>query len=790
LLSRWLPVGYGYEGIELSARFSGPLNKLTHEGHLTASNVTSPWLRPLHIQADWNGVKANLDKAEIVADSGSASLALRGALAMASDHLQVDLSALTVRTNEQEVLALSRPCHLEARGARGAVKWEARVSPLVWEGKAGHAQVEAAILWPCEGSFDVHLREISSTLASGFLQTNLLGARIERLDAAGGWTNTPLQFDLGLLASAIGPGLKSSPIPFEVELQAEASEQGLVISNLVVTSQASSVVVAHGSLPLSIVPGEKTNLVRLEPDRPLVLQAVTRPDALFWNEIGEISGTLLREPQFELDVSGTWNAPVGKVSLRAEEIKLRESAQGKANPLPELKNLEFDLELNRDKASLTLGRALIQRQRISVSGEVPLGEGFWSRLKQKQFPDWERARGRLQVAGAEISAFQPLVPAILAPQGELGLDLELLPGLKLEGTLDVVNALTRPLGNMGPVRNIGLHAIVRDGRLDLHGGTARIGGATVSLSGQADLRGMNWLRGELPPFTLALQGTSVPLAREPEAVVRSDLRLALTKTNGAPPLISGTAHLRDSFYLSDLQDLIPGGVSAPSRRPPYFSVEDPFLADWRLAIDVDGQRFLKVRSSLFNGEVSANLKIQGTLKDPIALGDIKTDSGLVRFPFANLQVQHGLVGLTSQDPYHPQLSVLAASKQFGYDIRMEVTGPVDSPVIQFSSTPPLSSEQILLMVTAGELPYGTFSFTTQQRAQAVGVFLGRDMLSKLGIGDQTEQKLTVISGQEISEQGRPTYQVEYKLTDRWSLTGEYDRFGDYNAGFKWRVYSK
>src|SRR5204863_9216515 len=138
----------------------------------------------------------------------------------------------------------------------------------------------------------------------------------------------------------------------------------------------------------------------------------------------------------------------------------------------------------------------------------------------------------------------------------------------------------------------------------------------------------------------------------------------------------------------------------------------------------------------------------------------KIDAGLVRFPFANLQVQQGMVTLSSQNPYHPQLLVRAASKQFGYDIRMDVSGPVDAPVIQFNSTPPLSSEQILLMVSAGELPQGMFSLTSQQRAQTVALFLGRDVLAKMGFGDQTEERLSMRSGEEISEQGRPTYSVE------------------------------
>jgi translocation and assembly module TamB len=280
------------------------------------------------------------------------------------------------------------------------------------------------------------------------------------------------------------------------------------------------------------------------------------------------------------------------------------------------------------------------------------------------------------------------------------------------------------------------------------------------------------------------------LSREPESIIRSDLLLAITKTNGAPPLISGEARLRDSFYLSDLSALISGGVAQPSQRPPYFSVSEPLLANWRTSVHVTGPRFLKVRSTVFNGEVSANLTLQGTLKEPVILGDAKIDSGIVNFPFASLQVQQGLITLGSANPYRPQLAVSAASKQFGYDIKLDVSGSADAPDIQFTSNPPLNSEQILLMVTAGELPHGTYNLTPQQRAQTMALFLGRDLLSKLGFGDQVEQRLTIRSGEEISDQGRPTYDVQYKLSRRWWIVGEYDRFGDFNAGFKWQIYAK
>jgi translocation and assembly module TamB len=70
------------------------------------------------------------------------------------------------------------------------------------------------------------------------------------------------------------------------------------------------------------------------------------------------------------------------------------------------------------------------------------------------------------------------------------------------------------------------------------------------------------------------------------------------------------------------------------------------------------------------------------------------------------------------------------------------------------------------------------------------LFLGRDIWTKLGLADPSQERFTISSGQEITDQGRPTYNVEYKVSPRWSVVGEYDRFGDFNAGLKWRIYSK
>lgn len=56
--------------------------------------------------------------------------------------------------------------------------------------------------------------------------------------------------------------------------------------------------------------------------------------------------------------------------------------------------------------------------------------------------------------------------------------------------------------------------------------------------------------------------------------------------------------------------------------------------------------------------------------------------------------------------------------------------------------------------------------------------------------DPSKERLTIRSGESISESGRLTYSVEYRLTDRWSIIGEYDEFNAFNTDLKWKVFTR
>lgn len=677
----------------------------------------------------------------------------------------------------------------------------------------------------------------TADLAQDFLKAGLPAVELGALNASADWSNGPVKFGLEVSAAERSPpapgvgkfsGLSqgsqrgaadmsseswSSWLGLGGEVKLTGDDQGISVQQFELTSQSAPLASLHGFIPVTLNPAAPRDRVRIEPEGPLSLSGVIQAPGVLRDKLTAWTGVRWHDPHLRLDVSGTPKEPQGQIQLQAQQIELVKSRQ----PLPALTNLRLDLRLDRRQARLADCRLLVQGQPVTLTGEVPLGAGFWANLKTRQLPDWEKASAHLHVARADLEAFADLCPKQLSPQGELEANISLLPGFKLDGYLKLQGGRTQPLPIVGPVRDITVNLRFQERAVEVQSATANVGGAIVRAGGQANLGDTNWLAfvlgaapkrpnpgakarstlpsaaGEfnwLPPFSFSFVGTNVPLARQPEAIVRGDLDLAVTRTNGALPLVSGVVHLHDSYFLSDLTALIPGKIETPSQRPPYFSITNALVADWRLGVKVTGDRFLKARTELFNGEVSANVKLEGTLADPVAVGDLRVDSGIVRFPFGSLEVQQGFVALTSENRYHPQISVSATSKQFGYDVNMQVSGTANAAVVQFSSNPPLSSEQVLLLLTAGELPQGAFSLTPQQRAQTLAMFLGRDLLSKLGFAAETDQRLMIHSGEQIAETGKPTYSIEFKLTDTVSLVGEYDEFGDYNAGVQWRIYSK
>ncbi len=201
---------------------------------------------------------------------------------------------------------------------------------------------------------------------------------------------------------------------------------------------------------------------------------------------------------------------------------------------------------------------------------------------------------------------------------------------------------------------------------------------------------------------------------------------------------------------------------------------------------VKGERFMRLQTPAATGVLSMDMNLKGTLEEPLATGRVEFDEGDLNFPFASFGLTEGLIELRIDDPYTPILSLMGETRRFRYDLGIEITGSAFDPRIRFSSSPPLSSEQILLMVMAGDVPDGNFNYSASQRASKIGSYLSQGLLSSGGEGG-LGSRFSLVTGENLSEQGKETLEMEFKLDDRLQLLGEYDEYDAWNTGLRWRV---
>jgi translocation and assembly module TamB len=365
----------------------------------------------------------------------------------------------------------------------------------------------------------------------------------------------------------------------------------------------------------------------------------------------------------------------------------------------------------------------------------------------------------------------------------LQVDLNYRRGGTMEGFLRLRDAASRPLGPLGVLQEINADLQMTGRKVELRSVTAKAGGQPVTLSGTIQLPA-----DAAPRYDVALRGENLPFIRQTGLLVRGDLDLTLRTPAAGPPAISGTVRLRDSLFLSDVRAFLPGGPKGGARQPPYFAVVTPPFEAWTLGVDISGGRFLRLRTAAFNGVASARFRLGGTLGEPRAIGEVMIDEGQVLMPFANFTVQQGTVRITEEHPHELAVFLRGTGRREGYELTLEITGTAEAPSIVFTSSPALDSEQLLLMVMTGAAPSNDITYSSTQRFARLGTYLGQSLLGSLGGDPTSADRLSIASGEDVSQQGRETYDVEYKLADRWKLVGEYDEFDDYNLGLKWRLY--
>jgi len=758
---RWLPDGARWNKGSITATFSGPLAAPVHAGKATVTGADLSLLQPMDLGATWRGRGAVLDDFSVRAVAGHASLSAEGAL----DPRHVQLRALTLERPAEAPWSLAAPAD---------IAWapDLHVGPLRLA--QGDSFVSVGAVGGLNGTWLIEAAAIESSLFRDWLVLPGPDWRVHTLRTEGKLTEGKLAFTTQLTGL-----IRLQPQAADVRLLAHGDAKGIQLDELSTRIGERVVTNASGHLPIT---WDSTVRPHLQVDwkAPLAIEARTTPDSPLWTLLSDYAGMTIEEPVAEVKLGGTLEEPTGELRVKATRVAVAKNEFKER--IPEITQLTLEAHANRSGVTIDTFAARIDDQAVQAHGKLPAGRDDWNALRQDPLAFiWQHGEGHIDLADADLARLAKRAPDYLAPQGRLSANLDLASGGALSGALQLRGAALRPIDPLGVVQEIDADLALANRQLEIKSWSAKLGGEPVEVRGTI----------ELPPggkhrVDLELKGKNLPLVRRTGLIVRCDLALAARTDRSDRTQVTGTVLLRDTVVLADLSVLRPTGRSTARRQPPYFSVEVEPFRDWTLGVDLRGPRAIRIHTPVFQGVATARFRLGGTLGEPRAVGEVTVDEGRVLFPFATFTVQLGAIRLSEADPYHPQLSVNAQSRYHDYLLRLEASGPLESPHILLSSNPSLEAAQLLLMVTSGQSPETDQAAATgTQRLARLGTYLGQGLI--LGSGSD-ESRIELSSGSRVSRQGRETYEFTYRLDDRWALVGEYDEYDEYNAGVKWRAY--
>jgi translocation and assembly module TamB len=402
-----------------------------------------------------------------------------------------------------------------------------------------------------------------------------------------------------------------------------------------------------------------------------------------------------------------------------------------------------------------------------------------------------RATGQIDLHLLQL--FEPT----LASSGELQLNIAAhgtLNSPQVKGQARVVNAAFVPPGAPLGIQNMNGTIAFNSTRAEIRQLTAQAGGGQVTATGSIGyVHGMQ--------FNLAVAADNVRMSY-PEGVHETlATRLTLVGTEQAG-LISGQVLINDA-YLSPQFDVMSftnqfNVISVPSGPPTGLATRI------KLNVAVLTSHQLTLTSDQLSISGSANLRVQGTIADPVVVGRTTLASGgSLLFNGNRFRIENGTIEFVNPVMTEPVLNVRVATTVDQYDVTLTFSGPVDRMRTTYSSSPPLASADIISLLISGhptEAP-NTGIGAESVLAQGLGEVSSRALklagISSLTIdptvgGYQTNPGVNIAMQKQVTKNlfftfsvntalsEDDTVQVQYQVTPKWAVEALRDPDGGYS----------
>jgi len=358
---------------------------------------------------------------------------------------------------------------------------------------------------------------------------------------------------------------------------------------------------------------------------------------------------------------------------------------------------------------------------------------------------------------------------------------------ELDGFLRLDGGRVRHLGLPYRFQAVTASAALRGSNVEIESFRAVLGGGEIEGSGRIEFGATG-----SPSFELGIRAAGVRL-EVPEGF--EGIYDAELEVGGTPDRIDvrGRADLLRGLWSTDLER--PQLFGGPGRE--YAPGETPHLAPRTfLDLDVVATHNVWVRNQLAEIEAAVDLHLGGTLERPQVAGrTFALEGGRIEYRGLRYQVRSGSLEFTNPDRIEPFVAIEAETSVSGYDIQLRVSGTPDRLAYELTSSPALSSQDIIALLATGK------TLTDLEQSSSGGAPFTGDLAANYFAGvltDPFEDQLAGLVGLDtfridplILDRGDPTTRVTLGKKIRDDLTVVYsyraDRVEDDLYQVEWRA---
>lgn len=280
----------------------------------------------------------------------------------------------------------------------------------------------------------------------------------------------------------------------------------------------------------------------------------------------------------------------------------------------------------------------------------------------------------------------------------------------------------------------------------------------------------------------------------------SELKLL---SDGKVHQLVGKVTIVDARYKEDFR--VGSAVSRLLRRSSIrdaFREPNPYLKNLNLNVDVDIADSFVIDNNISKAEISADLKLLGTVYNPSLAGRASiTEGGEVYFSQNTFAIEQGTIDFVNPTRIEPDLNLSARTKVQDYDIRLILQGTLDKFTASLVSDPPLSEPNIISLLVTGRtlesasahvlsvvgntaLSYVNSAITgriEQATARALGLDSVRIDASLVSTEENPEARITVgqrlasdfelIFSQDLKDARNQTWMANYNPLKSFNIQG-------------------